>query len=142
MDPGPECVQKEEAGVEETKVCIRCDHIKSILVFEKKKRELNHRNICRSCRTGAQRITQRLRREHIKRHGPPSEDCSICGKSDIVFDHCHSTNQFRGWICRSCNSGIGKMGDTYRDVQDRADYLKEFEATQVLAFMKDINVFI
>ena len=34
------------------------------------------------------------------------------------------------------------MGDTWRDVQDRADYLKEFEALQVLTFMKDINVFI
>ena len=136
MDPGPECAQKE------FKICIRCDHLKPIDVFEKKKRELNHRNICRHCRTGAQRVTQRLRRKHIKLHGPPPGGCGICGKGDIVFDHCHFTNQFRGWICRSCNSGIGKMGDTWRDVQSRADYLKEFEATQVLAFMKDINVLI
>lgn len=139
MDPEPECARKEEGQM---KICIRCDRWKPIEVFEKKKRELNHRNICRHCRNGAQRVTQRLRRNHIKRHGPPISCCSICGESDIVFDHCHSTNQFRGWICRSCNTGIGKMGDTWRGVQDRADYLKEFEAMQVLAFMKDINVVI
>jgi len=146
MDREPECTPNEEVkGVvteKETKMCIRCHHLKPIDVFEKKKRELNYRNICRNCRCNSARVRTVLRRKHIKRHGLPSGKCAICDKRNLVFDHCHSTNMFRGWICRACNSGIGKMGDTYRDVQIRADYLKCFEAVQVLFFMKGINTII
>ena len=123
------------------KKCIRCSVIQPIHVFEKKKRELNYRNICWTCRTEAAKIGRTLRRRHIEQHGQPTGNCAICKQSStLVFDHCHKTNAFRGWICRDCNSGIGKMGDNYRSVQVRADYLKSFEAAQILFYMQDIDI--
>ena len=95
MDREPECTPNEEVkGVvteKETKMCIRCHHLKPIDVFEKKKRELNYRNICRNCRCNSARVRTVLRRKHIKRHGLPSGKCAICDKRNLVFDHCHSS---------------------------------------------------
>jgi hypothetical protein len=39
--------------------------------------------------------------------------CAICGDrgQHLVFDHCHSTGQWRGMLCRSCNTREGVCGD-------------------------------
>lgn len=29
----------------------------------------------------------------------------------LCLDHNHNTNEFRGWICRECNIGLGLLGD-------------------------------
>lgn len=124
------------------KHCIRCKKQYGLEMFEKKKREVNHRNICKHCRYSASRVTSGLRRAHVRKHGVAEGKCAIqgCGNTNLVFDHCHATNTFRGWICRACNSGLGQMGDTYRTVQNRADYLKEFEAVMCLKFMRGIEL--
>lgn len=113
------------------KECIRCFTIKPICVFEKKKRELNYRNICKTCRTTTAKITNKLRRTHIKQHGkPPSRTpCPICNQTPktLVFDHCHETHLFRGWICRNCNAAIGKLGDNVQGLQKALEYLQQFE---------------
>jgi hypothetical protein len=41
-------------------------------------------------------------------------------------DHCHKTQEFRGWICKSCNHGIGKLGDDIENVLDALNYLSGF----------------
>ena len=41
--------------------------------------------------------------------------CGICGtKSDLAIDHCHTTGEVRGTLCRTCN---GKLGwyEKYRE---------------------------
>jgi transcription elongation factor Elf1 len=45
-------------------------------------------------------------------------ECPICGKrtiagvtSKVVLDHNHRTGEARGWICDSCNTGIGRFKD-------------------------------
>ena len=122
-----------------TKRCIRCNQLKPLDVFEKKKRELNRRNICKTCRTHAARTTNALKRAHIRKHGRPSpfSKCAICKKcpKTVVFDHCHVTAMFRGWICRGCNAAIGKLGDNYKGIQRAVMYLREFEAAQTLSVM-------
>lgn len=39
--------------------------------------------------------------------------CQNCGRTDrkLVFDHCHDTLDFRGWLCDNCNRSIGMLGD-------------------------------
>src|SRR3990167_1145705 len=38
------------------------------------------------------------------------EICEICGAKDtICFDHDHNTGKFRGWICKRCNTVLGKV---------------------------------
>ena len=43
--------------------------------------------------------------------GRPKPDlCELCGRAGkrIVFDHDHLTGKFRGWLCSSCNTVLGK----------------------------------
>jgi hypothetical protein len=42
---------------------------------------------------------------------PKPKTCELCfnERRVIVFDHCHSTKVFRGWICVPCNTAIGLM---------------------------------
>jgi len=58
----------------------------------------------------------------------PSPDfCECCGKLPAVvalhLDHCHTTGRFRGWLCASCNLGIGSLGDNVEGVKRALAYL-------------------
>jgi hypothetical protein len=50
--------------------------------------------------------------------------CQICETTEhLVYDHDHSTMQFRGVLCRQCNAGLGSLGDTIGGVQKALKYL-------------------
>ena len=55
--------------------------------------------------------------------------CPICGKnsivgiSKIVLDHDHSNGKVRGWLCESCNTGIGRFDDDYEIVYKAVKWL-------------------
>ena len=63
---------------------------------------------------------------------PPS--CECCGRAETMVrkgslchlqvDHDHATGLFRGWLCSSCNLGLGKIGDTIEAVERLLAYLK------------------
>ena len=53
--------------------------------------------------------------------------CEVCGRSDvIVFDHCHQTNKFRGWICKKCNGVLGYVDDNVEILKKLIAYLEKF----------------
>lgn len=56
------------------------------------------------------------------------EVCEICGNRPDVFhlcvDHCHKTGKFRGWLCRSCNLGLGNLKDSTELLEKAAKYLR------------------
>ncbi len=58
--------------------------------------------------------------------------CEICDKHESVLrtrlciDHCHVTGAFRGFLCDSCNRGIGFLGDDYDSVKKALAYLEKF----------------
>jgi hypothetical protein len=53
-----------------------------------------------------------------------SPGCEICGiTTDLVYDHCHDTMEFRGVLCRKHNAAIGQLGDTAEGVQAALNYL-------------------
>lgn len=60
---------------------------------------------------------------------PKPLSCEICdGTEDrIVFDHCHATGGFRGWICDRCNKTLGHVKDDPSILLMLAAYL-EFHA--------------
>jgi Recombination endonuclease VII len=59
---------------------------------------------------------------------PMPDGCEICGKPEqdgnhLAVDHDHDTDEFRGWLCRSCNTSIGKLGDNLKGLFKAVDYL-------------------
>jgi hypothetical protein len=59
--------------------------------------------------------------------GRPRPDfCEICGEFHlrIVFDHCHVSGEFRGWLCDRCNKILGLVKDSPDILLALAKYLK------------------
>jgi len=52
--------------------------------------------------------------------------CEICTKDcRLVYDHDHSTNAFRGWICTQCNIALGMVKDNKEILCRMIKYLQE-----------------
>jgi len=41
------------------------------------------------------------------------------------LDHCHETGDFRGWLCKQCNTGLGNLGDNLESIERAASYLRK-----------------
>jgi hypothetical protein len=59
---------------------------------------------------------------------PCPQHCECCGtplvKGKVHLDHDHVTGKFRGWLCNSCNLGIGALGDSIDGVKKALAYLR------------------
>lgn len=54
------------------------------------------------------------------------DTCEVCGRGGrIVFDHCHNSTEFRGWICHSCNVALGHVNDDREILLKLVAYLDE-----------------
>jgi hypothetical protein len=52
--------------------------------------------------------------------------CQLCGGDHrMAMDHCHTTGQVRGMLCRRCNQGIGLFGDNPALLRAAATYLEK-----------------
>lgn len=60
---------------------------------------------------------------------PKPDRCEVCGstgnKDGIVWDHCHASGHFRGWLCAHCNLILGLVRDDAERLRKLADYVKE-----------------
>lgn len=77
---------------------------------------------------------ERVRANGRKRNGvvdPPGEMraglCEICDRpqAKLYLDHDHETGIVRGWLCLTCNTGLGKFQDSVSELQKAIDYLKK-----------------
>jgi hypothetical protein len=52
--------------------------------------------------------------------------CAICGTKtiDLHVDHDHATGKVRGILCRECNIGLGKFGDSPELMLEAIAYLR------------------
>jgi hypothetical protein len=76
---------------------------------------------CKSCRkiNDGKKISNAARKEWEKINPKDFEVfiCPICSKTNIsgikkiVLDHNHKTGEVRGYLCESCNTGIGRFDD-------------------------------
>ena len=62
--------------------------------------------------------------------------CALCGKlskkgDSLVFDHCHKTNTFRGYLHNSCNRALGVLGDDVSGMVNCFNYLNMSEKKNV-----------
>lgn len=66
----------------------------------------------------------RIKRREKLAGTPRAESCEICGqKVTTVYDHDHGTGVFRGWLCSSCNSGLGFFKDSIQSLSSAIKYL-------------------
>lgn len=72
------------------------------------------------------------RRKREKAAGRPRpESCECCGETpvkkkntQIHWDHCHATGEFRGWLCARCNRVLGAVNDDVATLQKLISYLQ------------------
>ena len=109
-----------------------------LIYFVKRGRESYGReNICYECQREYDRnryhkkkakdpewYKKRQANSSIKQHGynctveeyieimDSAVECEVCGRTEnLVFDHDHTTGDFRGVLCSQCNLAIGQLGD-------------------------------
>lgn len=97
----------------------------SLLCFDCKTnpREDKYGSLCKDCHNARSKRyhTEVYRWAKYGLDGPiPMEACEICGDTEnLVIDHCHDTNKFRGVLCLTCNMGIGHLKEN-KDVIKKA----------------------
>ena len=59
---------------------------------------------------------------------PEGTVCAVCKRKEgLVFDHCHTTEQFRGYLCDPCNRSMGVLGDNVEGLLRYVNYLNRVE---------------
>ena len=93
---------------------------------------------CRKCRQGIDgRRMSRRERQEAERQKPPKGSlwrCPICRKMGIVdinvrvvIDHDHQKGRKRGYLCDSCNTGLGRFKNGEDYLRNAIAYLKANE---------------
>lgn len=78
--------------------------------------------------------SQSIRRNRENRHLLTQQDfkCAICSTAiegkNACLDHCHRSGVVRGWLCRTCNMGLGLFKDNTDIMSKAAIYLEKFDA--------------
>ena len=116
-----------------TRICKICLVEKPMIMFEFTGKQQNRRKTCRKCRAKRPKDKEKIRSYKEKaKYGITREKigpnlCMICGATKhICIDHCHETNQVRGLLCRSCNLGLGMLGDNVAGLRFAVKYLETF----------------
>jgi hypothetical protein len=122
------------------KVCDRC--FKRLPTSEhfqnnrhKKDNHITKRPSCRACRKVKEGVNiSSADKTSWKSKRPPDFSpfqCPICNKttiagiSKIVLDHNHNTGKVRGYLCESCNTGIGRFDDNAEIIRRAISWLNE-----------------
>lgn len=121
------------------KICNVCHKLKKTTNFAKNQNAKNNRSVrrpsCRDCRVKMEGvgISRADRVEWLKKK-PNNEpfECPICKKrtiagvtSKVVLEHNHRTGKPGGWICDSCNTGLGRFKDDVELLKSAAGFLKK-----------------
>ena len=79
--------------------------------------------ICRLCKAQQKAVLYRLRCKHVV--PALGAACEICGTHTerLCLDHDHSTHELRGFLCASCNKGIGMLKEDPAILAQAIEYL-------------------
>lgn len=121
------------------KVCNVCHRLLPTERFAKNQNGKNNRTVrrpsCEECRKiidGVSMSLQERRKWAASKPHLKFFSCPICHKttipgltSKVVLDHDHISGKARGWICDSCNTGIGRFKDDIVLLENAIDFLKK-----------------
>ena len=119
------------------KICNICHKLLNTTEFARNQNNINRpvrRPSCQECRRILEGKTptpkEKRKWSSTKPNYEPFE-CPICGKrtiagvsSKVVLDHDHQTGAIRGWICDSCNTGIGRFKDDIELIKSAIKFLE------------------
>lgn len=136
----PFCDLDSEDGVVK-KQCVYCKQYKDVTEFSR--HIAMYDNLDTRCKACVKDRNKRLKK--IRKFSPPKPtNCECCGisifdeaqqarrYSGLVLDHDAITDTFRGWICESCNRGIGALGDNSVSLKKALEYLIRAENKVIL----------
>lgn len=121
------------------KICNVCHKLKNTTEFAKNQNAKNNRSVrrpsCKDCRVKMEGVeaprADRLKRLKEKPVNEPFE-CPVCKKrtiagvtSKVVLEHDHRTGKLGGWICDSCNTGLGRFKDDVELLKSAIEFLKK-----------------
>ena len=111
--------------------CRECDCLKPesgfYIAYYKKGGEPTRGYVCSDCKKSQATLRKGLRQSA----GTPPSKCECCGSEDtLLIDHCHDSLDFRGWLCNSCNVGIGHLGDNIEGLEKALSYLRKQDGRQ------------
>ncbi|MEK7104390.1 MAG: Hpy99I family type II restriction endonuclease [Patescibacteria group bacterium] len=121
------------------KICNICHKLLSTKEFAKNQNAKDNRSVrrpsCGKCRKKLEgtNLSQSAKIEWQKKK-PQNEpfECPVCAKRTIagitckvVLDHNHADGRVRGWICDSCNTGIGRFQDDINLMEKAIKFLKQ-----------------
>ena len=121
------------------KICNICHKLLDTNLFARNQNNVNRpvrRPSCQSCRRTLEGKNPTPAEKQLFLTTKPkpnleSFECPICGKHTIAgvtcnvdLDHDHRTGKIRGWICDSCNTGIGRFKDDIGLIQRAIKYVE------------------
>lgn len=104
------------------KICIHCGKRKNRSSFYKHKKNNDGLDTrCKKCSKKGNKVRSKLR----KKAPVKPLNCECCGsdKHKLFLDHDRHTKQFRGWLCNSCNTSIGRLGDNLNGLIKAINYI-------------------
>jgi hypothetical protein len=121
------------------KICNVCHKLKKTTEFARNQNAKNNRPVrrpsCKDCRKIIEgvEISKAEKLDWLKKK-PSVEpfECPICKKrtiagitSKVVLEHNHNTGKAGGWICDSCNTGLGRFKDNVELLESAIEFLKK-----------------
>jgi hypothetical protein len=123
---------------EETKTCVKCKKALPLTFFSYNSGRPYLRPECKKCNNELTKVREALK----EKHGMPFKGykCPVCLRNEEevkglgglkngswVLDHDHETDNFRGWLCHSCNRALGFLNDSKDSLNRAIDYLERLK---------------
>ena len=105
--------------------CNRCKKHVSVELFSLHRRAKSGlQGMCQPCNQKYQQDIQYLRKVAPSK----PKNCACCGvlSDNLHLDHDRFNVEFRGWVCVSCNTGIGALGDDIEGLERAMKYLRGY----------------
>jgi hypothetical protein len=121
------------------KICNICHVLLPVDNFDKNQNAKNNRTVrrpsCKQCRITIDGKSMSSKERKMWNETKPHLElfeCPVCQKrtiagvtSKVVLDHDHSKGVGRGWICDSCNTGLGRFKDDPELLEHAMDYISK-----------------
>jgi hypothetical protein len=118
-----------EDQIEELKRLVEEERAEKRARMARTVRETRHRRMAREPEykdyLNKLRLKNKLQALEHKAGRPKPDHCEVCSNGGkIVWDHCHNSDKFRGWICDDCNMVLGRVDDDPVRLEKLAVYLR------------------